>query len=277
MGTIFGKLRLLPFALFSLIANIISQVLYLAAYILWFVASYLYPDHPRLQDHWFGFGQFKEQSRVSAIIGTVASILSVIAIAYPIVIIPALWLFFASNIIWSISHYHKLRNPPEFEDDYSANSQTNYIGYTILTTLVSLVTAFCITVSIIYPPISLAMLITSTILALLFTIIGLEYLINSSFSNTPAHKCNGTSYESLSSELSFPNTKSSELLADSKIELHHDIPFYPPLFYKTTSEQSANSTIGLPAPALPLAKPSPTDLSQIEEQYDFPGMAIAPR
>lgn len=253
MGTVFSKLRLLPFALFSLIASVISQILYLGGYILWFIASYLYPEHPRLKDEWYGFGQFKEQSRISAIVGTVASIFSVIALIQPVSIIPALWLFFVSNVIWSISHYHKLKNPPDFEADYSAKSQVNYIGYAFLTTCVSFVTAFCITASILFPVISFAMLTTSTILGLIITLVALEYLVNFSFNNNQPNKWKGTNYSEMSSELSDSNILSRYYKCDSSLELECDVPSYSSLFVKTDSESSCNSSIGHIASA-PLPK-----------------------
>lgn len=241
MGTLFSKLRLLPFALFSLVANVISQILYLGGYILWFVASYLYPEHPRLKDQWYGFGQFKEQSRISAVVGTVASIFSVIAIFQPVLIIPALWFFFISNVIWSISHYHRLKNPPDFEADYSATSQVNYIGYAFLTTCVSFVTAFCITASILFPVISFAMLTTSTILGLIITLVALEYLVNFSFNNTQPNKWKGTNYSEMSTELSHSSILSINYSCDTSLEPGCDVPSYSSLFVKTDSESSSSS------------------------------------
>lgn len=244
MGTVFSKLRLLPFTLFSLVANVLSQILYLGGYILWFVASYLYPEHPRLKDQWYGFGQFKEQSRISAVVGTIASIFSVIAIMQPALIIPALWLFFISNVIWSISHYHRLKNPPDFEDDYSATSQVNYIGYAFLTTCVSFVTAFCITASILFPVISLAMLTTSTIVGLIITLVALEYLVNYSFNNTQPDKWKGTNYSEMSSELSHSSIFSNIYMCDTSHEQGCDASSYSSLFAKAGSESSSNSSSG---------------------------------
>lgn len=236
MGIIFSKLRLLPFALFSVIANVISQMLYLGGYVLWFVASYLYPEHPRLKDQWYGFSQFKEQSRVSAALGTIASILSVIALFYPVVIIPALWLFFASNVVWSISHYHKLRNPPDFETNYSENSQVNYMGYTILTTCVSLITAVCITISILFPLISFAVLTTSTILGLILTLYAVEYQINCSFNTNQTDDWKGTNYSEMSSELS----ASQELRSDLDMKSGYEAPSHPSLFGKIPGINASN-------------------------------------
>ncbi|KTD49456.1 hypothetical protein Lrub_0555 [Legionella rubrilucens] len=174
MGFIFSKLQTIPIVFVSSIFNLLSLMCYLTAYSLWLAACERYPDHPPRAQSWYGLVQFKSQHKVAAVMGTLAILTCLAAIAFPPALIPSAWLFLVSNVLWCIAEYHKMRHPPVYDEDYSSKRQAVYMRYALLMTSASLVTALATTLVFCFPPAALATLMTATILCILINLAALQ-------------------------------------------------------------------------------------------------------
>lgn len=151
LGFFLSKLSHLPLHFLSTAFNLLSLLLYFIGYLTWLLASTLHPDsHPR-QEKWYGFTQFKKQHSLSAVIGTMATCLAVASLFLHPLLIPCLWLYLISNAIWSIAEYHKYKQPPAFDENYSHTKQKSYFSYTGCATTVSLFVALSTTLNILFP------------------------------------------------------------------------------------------------------------------------------
>ena len=128
-----------------------SQVAYLIAYSSWYISSLFYKNHPKQQDTWSPFSNFKKQYQMSALLGSIAVLL---CITIPTITVSASWLILISNIHWSIGEYYKKTTPPSSEPDYSDERQAIYFYYTLAITLASLITAFTATIIFFAPPLA---------------------------------------------------------------------------------------------------------------------------
>lgn len=174
MGFVFSKLQSIPLVFVSAIFNLLSLLCYLTAYSLWLAACERYPDQPSHINSWYGTVQFKSQHKVAAVLGTLAILTCLAAIAFPPALIPAAWLFLVSNILWCVAEYHKMCHPPVYDEEYSSKRQAVYIRYALLMTSASLVTALATTLVFCFPPAAFATLITATILCLLINLAALH-------------------------------------------------------------------------------------------------------
>lgn len=202
LGILSSKLAYIPIAMVSGIGYLLSLCFYLLGYLLWVFASHFYPEHPRLKNHWSGFVQFKEQSKVSACVGGIAVIFAFLTFLFPWAIVPSIWLFFISNLIWSVSHYHKLKNPHPEENIFSKENQSTFLKYTVVNTVISLITAVCLTVSFFYPPVAPILLIISTGFGLALTIASMSYFLHYHVSINMATRKEGKNYLQISRDLS---------------------------------------------------------------------------
>jgi hypothetical protein len=182
-GFLAGKIRYLPLTIVSSILTSLSLALYLTGYTLWFIASHLYPEHAQHKDKWYGFAQFKEQNLLAAALGLIATVLSVSAIFFPILLIPAAWAFLASNSIWTIGEYHKLNNPHPLDETYSHTHQKSYLNYAITMTAIAAITAASTTLIFFFPPIAIPLLFLSTVVCLGLGAMAIESWLNFSFGN----------------------------------------------------------------------------------------------
>lgn len=197
LGSVFGKLKQLPFALAALTFNLVALSLNAAGYCLWIAATLFYPNQKRHKNQWYGFAEFKEQHRVSAILGLIGTVFGFVAIAFPMLLIPATWLFFSSNIVWVISELHKSKNPPFQDLEYSAKKQSNFLSYAITMTFIGFVTAFATTLMLCFPFAAIPVLITSTIINAGLGLVATEYWLKVTF-HTPENK---TSHEKMTNIL----------------------------------------------------------------------------
>ena len=162
IGFAASKFRSIPIVLVSLILTLISLIAYLLGYFLWFIATLLYPDHPRKQEFWYGFAQFKQQYQLASLLGAIACIMCLLC--PPLFLVPALWIFAISNMLWSIAEYHKLQHPPTDNPNYSTKQQTLYLRYVILMTAVCVLSAICATMAIFCPQLAfLAFILPMTV------------------------------------------------------------------------------------------------------------------
>jgi hypothetical protein len=162
IGFFASKLKDIPIAIVTLILSGISLAAYMVGYFLWFFAALLYPDQPRRKDFWWGFAQFKEQYQFASLLGAIACIMVLVAPA--IFLVPALWIFTVSNLMWSFAEHHKIYNPPINAPDFSRERQALFFRYVALMTAVCLITTICITLAFFFPPLSfLAFILPVTI------------------------------------------------------------------------------------------------------------------
>lgn len=171
-GFFLSKLKSISGMVLSPILNIVSLVAYLFGYITWYLATLFYPDHPRKRDAWYGFTEFKEQYQAAAFLGTFASILCLVN---PALILPAVWIFSLSSMVWMISEYHKYRNPPSYDQNFSSARQATYLRYVATTTAISLITAFSVSLAIALPVTAGASLLIGVVVGNALTILALYY------------------------------------------------------------------------------------------------------
>lgn len=191
LGSVFGKLKQLPFALAALAFNLVALSLNSAGYCLWIAATLFYPNQERHENQWYGFAEFKEQHRTSAILGLVGTAFGFVAIAFPVLLIPAAWLFFSSNVVWVISELHKSKNPPTQDLEYSDKKQSHFLSYAITMTFIGFVTALATTLMFCFPVAALPVLIVSAIINAGLGLVATEYWLKVTF-HTPENK---TSHE----------------------------------------------------------------------------------
>ncbi|MCP0913503.1 hypothetical protein NKV53_03865 [Legionella sp. 27cVA30] len=173
LGFMTSRFKTAPFVILSLVLNLISLTAYLIGYIAWFLAALFYPDHPKKQDSWYGFAQFKEQYQGAAFLGAVAT---VICMAFPTILILASWLYTASNVMWLITEYHKYQNPVhEKNSSYSSEKQATYLRYAVLTTCSSVITTLIATIGFLFPQITFLTLLISVFLGNLLTLPALYF------------------------------------------------------------------------------------------------------
>lgn len=183
LGLITSKVQYFPPTVITPFANILTLALYLLGYSLWFISSHFYPEQKRSYREWYGFAKFKEQHIYAAAIGISAAVISVTALALPALLIPAGWLFFISNTIWTISEYHKFKNPPRADPKYSRSHQTAYFSYAVTLTTMSFAAALAATLIFAFPPIGLTVLTVSAVVATGLTLLAAQYWLSSLFGN----------------------------------------------------------------------------------------------
>ena len=182
LGMVTSRFREIPIPIVSSLILFLSMLAYLVGYTLWFVASMLHPPYARKPDSWLGFASFRTQYQVAAILGIAAAIMWFF---FPIMIIPAAWLFLISNLIWTISEHHKKINPPpdhitDLEKLKYIQRQSVYCQYTKIATFISLMTAVGLTLALIFPPAAAGILIVTGILGIFCTVISLGFLMKAS-------------------------------------------------------------------------------------------------
>jgi hypothetical protein len=229
LGFTAAQMQRLPFVALGAISNVVTLLSYFLGYILWLAACQFHPDHPGRKNFWYGFTQFKNQHRAAAIVGTIAVFISLIAFSLPLAIVPACWLFAASNCIWLISEYHKKKNIFNHEQGYSASQQNSYLHYSALTTALSLVTATATTVSLLFPIAAPVTIGVSVIIGIFLATFALHYWLEHKLTTHQSEKQShtiltnklGAAYLSnkLTSRLSLSATAEDWMQDDEEIEL----------------------------------------------------------
>lgn len=185
-GFVVSKIQYLPVgALITPIINSVALAMYFLGYLLWYIGSYFNPDHPGIKEQWFGFAEFKEQYRYAAAVGTVATILGIIAVFFPVITIPSVWLFLVSNVIWTISEFHILKNPPAYDEKYSAECQEIYLHYALSMTAIALVVALSTTLAFSLPAFAVPIFLVSSILCIGLGAFAFEKWLDYTFGKHP--------------------------------------------------------------------------------------------
>lgn len=212
-GFIVGKLQYLPLALFSSILNIVSLLLYCVGYSLWFISSHFQPEHTIKKEEWYGFDEFKKQYLYAATIGIIASITGIAAVFLPVLFIPASWLFFFSNLVWSTGEYHKFNSPPKADENYSSSYQKAYLSFAVSMTIISLFAAAGTTVAILFPPAAVGVLLTTIIICLGLGVLAGEFWLDFNFGDHKKDVTDKSSYTQISNSLK----------AEPKLETEYEI------------------------------------------------------
>lgn len=233
-GFLLSKLQYIPFPLASAIFRFVSLGIYSLAYLSWLTASLLHPDHPVNYRKWYGFAQIKEQFLLSSFVGLTATIISVAAVFIPALFPPAAWLFLIGNAIWAIGEYHKFKNPPKEDANYSSARQKSYVSYAVTSTSISLVAAVAATLIFFFPPMAIPITIFSLIICAGLGALAFEFWLNCTFGN---HKPDQTpeSY-----------TEMGDSLGPSISEEPSNSPepgYFNCLFPKSTKKSSTANTI----------------------------------
>lgn len=207
IGFFSTRLKSVPFFLISTIFNVVSLAAYLIGYLIWFIAALCYPEHQRINEAWYGFAQFKEQFQAAALLGTVATVMCLVAPAF---IIPATWIYTLSNTLWSIGEYHKKASPPSEDNQYSSAKQALYFRYTLLVAISSGITALASSAALLYPTTAFLVITSSTGLVVCLMAASAYYWGKCYFGEfTPDNLTH--SYSNLSEQLSISFDKSTEL------------------------------------------------------------------
>lgn len=185
-GFIIGKIQYFPIPLVVSVTNLLSLACYFMGYGLWFVSSHFYPEHTPMDNEWYGFTQFKEQYLYAATLGIIATVMSACAIAFPVLAIPAAWLFVISNSIWAVGEYHKLQNPPTYDPKYSHSRQDTYLSYAITMTAIGTITALSVTLSFLFPAIMIPVVVISAITCLGLGVLAADYWLDCAFNDHKA-------------------------------------------------------------------------------------------
>lgn len=216
-----ARLQYLPIPIATSIFRAISLGFNLIGCCIWLIASHYYPEHEIKKEEWYGFAQFKVQYSMSAILGIVATIISFCGLFFPPLFIPAAWLFFASNVLWSIGEYHKLKSPPAEDPLYSTGYQKKYFQYAITMTLIGLTTAIGTTLLILFPPITIAVLIITTIICGGLGILAAEFWLEFNLGN---HKKDNEEAKSYQQMCNFLGIKEKPVLVQVAEPYHANSP-----------------------------------------------------
>ena len=198
-GFVLYKLKNVPNLFLASLFNLAALSAYLVGYVTWFLASLCYPDHPRKRDSWYGFAEFKDQFQVASLLGIAATVMCLV---YPTLVLPALWLFTISNIVWCVAEYHKQHNPPEYDANYSNARQSIYIRYALLVTASSAITAIGVSVSLSLPALAYTALLVSSIVGGIVTIAAFYHFKQAIFDHFPPDVIDH-SYQGMATDLSF--------------------------------------------------------------------------
>ncbi|WP_192877366.1 hypothetical protein [Legionella pneumophila] len=201
-GFIISKIQYIPIALVSSALNLMSLLFYLIGYGLWFIASHFYPPgQAKKNQEWYEFAQFKEQYLYAAALGLIATTISMMAIFSPIMLVLSGWLFFGSNIIWTIGEYNKLNNPPISEENFSKDRQNAYVSYALSMSVIGFITAASTTAAFFIPVITIPLLIITTIICIGVGSLALEYWLESKFGDYQPDISMDESYKQMSNNL----------------------------------------------------------------------------
>lgn len=205
-GFVISKIQYLPVAIVSSALTLLSLGMYFIGYALWFISSHFHPDQKIANEEWYSFAQFKEQFLYASILGLIGTLLSITAIFFPVVLVPAAWLYVGSNILWAIGEFHKLNNPPVDDENFNYEKQNNYLSYALTMTTIALIAATATTLVYFFPPIALTVILTSSIICVGLGLLAAEHWLNSNFGDYKKDpdtgvKNHNTSYKSMSRNL----------------------------------------------------------------------------
>lgn len=249
-GLIASKIQYLPATIITPFLNIASISLYLLGYSVWFLTSHLYPHQPPKFNEWYGFAAFKDQNTYAAALGIAATLTGIAAIMFPVLALPAAWLFFASNSIWSISEYHKLKNPLYGDKNYSESYQKSYLSYALSMTTVSMVGAIATTALYFFPLFFLPIMVVSTLVSVGLIATAMGYWFDFTFNEHKKTPVANPSYETMLSH----GSKKSLKLEDT----HCPAPIHEKGLFSSYNQHKTNTEY---TPAIELVEQSSYSLN----------------
>ncbi len=220
VGFFTSRIKSIPIFLLGTVFSITSLIAYLVGYASWYAASLFYPNHPRKQEHWFGFAPFKNQYQIAALVGAVATIMCIVA---PVFFILAAWLYAISNLVWAISECHRKENPFPSDKLYSTARQGHYLRYAILATANSLQTALSATIIAIFPPATIVVIASSLIIGFVLALPTIYYWMKFMFGKFRPDSVNH-SYAKVSDKLPSLSKPKDEHSHQNARDLRHKKP-----------------------------------------------------
>ena len=229
LGFITTRLKSIPILAIASKMNFVSITAYLIGYAAWYVASLLYPNHPKSQRNWYDFSSYKYQYQAAALLGAIATILCITAPASTLI---AAWIYAWSNLIWAVGEYHKNKfQTLQNDEDFSREKQALYFRFTVLVASGSTIAAILSTMTNVMPETIFFINPIASIVGGVFMAASLYYWGKTAF-YTPKNAANAVeSIERRDNKIvnrqGFINIESVELNYINDIN-------YPPLFTKTT-------------------------------------------
>ena len=238
LGFISAKLKNIQLASIASKLNLISIAAYLIGYTAWYVATFLYPHHPKLQNNWYGFAPYKYQYQAAALLGAIAS---TICLFVPELALAAAWIYVLSNLIWAIGEHHKGKYQTiNTVDDYSPEKQALYFRFTLLVAIGSTLSAILTTASILMPAAANIIMPVNSISSIIFMFTSFYYWLRATFYTPPPinHPTRTLetidTYTQLSEQLSF-NPANIKIQAPAiNTDIHNDTN-YAPVFHRVNS------------------------------------------
>lgn len=246
LGMLTSKLQLLPVSIAKPFFNLASLVLSLTGYSFWYIASYFIPDHKPKYSEWYGFAAFKEQNSMAAFFGILGTFISMGAIALPFLTIPAVWLLFASNVIWAVGEYHKYKNPLKGEL-YAESHQKSYFSYALVMSAIGLIGAITATLIFAFPSIAIPAFIVSGILSLALGLLGAQLWLDFTFGDHKKMIFGENSYDKINNELGV----NKQLEVDPLCSPTHSqqlFEYKPNSNYNETDLKEYNPDLSFPTP-----------------------------
>jgi hypothetical protein len=180
-GFLLSKIQYVPFIIASSFTSLAALLLYMMGYGLWFVGIRGAPPNPE----WSPFANLKSKFLYAAVLGLLASTISVLALINPLFLVPAAWLYFASNVLWVGGEYYKLHTPEPHSSPAAIESQKHYFNYSITISTIGFVTAVATTISFFIPPITLPVILISSIICIGLGCMSFEYWLESKTTSQP--------------------------------------------------------------------------------------------
>lgn len=166
LGVLASFVGYLPNPILAAAGKLFSLLCYFLAYLTWYLVSKLYPSHPDLEKIAFDLNQFKSQNRLSAFIGLLGVLIAAIAFVFPVLMIPASWIFALSTACWVLSQVHKLFNPIPGDEEFSPERHKIYIVYATTLLAMGLLTAIATTLIFTMPVLAPTIMIVSAVIFL---------------------------------------------------------------------------------------------------------------
>ncbi|MFC3907703.1 hypothetical protein ACFORL_01235 [Legionella dresdenensis] len=152
-----------------------------AGFLTLIAATNYHPDQIPARAYWYGFLQFKDQVKAAATIGLFAVICSFMALAFPVMAIPAFWLYAVNSSLRCIAEYHKKRNPPINDPHFSSTKQKSSFYYSVCTATLSVVSATAMTIMILVPPAFTVTLVIACLICTALVITASYFWVNSTY------------------------------------------------------------------------------------------------
>lgn len=195
-----SKLQFIPTNVVAPIFTLLSVSLNFLGYGLWFVSSHFYPEHKPKYSEWYGFAAFKEQNKYAAFVGMGGVLLSLAAIALPVLAIPAAWMFFISNAFWAMGEYHKYKSPLQNEQ-YSKSYLKSCFSFAAAMTLMGLIAALTTTLIFVAPALVVPIFVVSAILSAGIGLVALRSWLDFTFGDHKKLPPKEMSYNKMANEL----------------------------------------------------------------------------